>query len=56
MAEKEKQPKVGNRVILLGRKGTIVRFSKDGTVVHVKWDDGRQGIEESSGLKKEETP
>ena len=55
MTEKEKQLKVGDRVILFGRKGTVVRLSKYGAV-HVKWDGGRQEIEESSALKKEETP
>ena len=45
MAEKEKQLKVGDRVILFGRKGTVVRFSKDGTVVTVKWDKKKTGKE-----------
>jgi len=32
-----------------------VRLGKYGAV-HVKWDGGRQEIEESSTLEKEETP
>ncbi|MBA7481020.1 hypothetical protein ES707_16488 [subsurface metagenome] len=56
MAEKEKQLKVGDRVCdSYGRKGTVVRFGKYGAVA-VKWDGGRQEIEESRALEKEETP
>jgi hypothetical protein len=56
MAEKEKQLKVGNRVCnSFGRKGTVVKLGKYGAVA-VKWDGGRQEIEESSALEKEETP
>jgi len=35
--------------------GTVVRLGKYGAVA-VKWDGGRQEIEESSTLEKEETP
>ncbi len=55
MAEKEKHLKVGDRVTLFGRKGTVVRFGKYGAVA-VKWDGGGQEIEESSALEKEGTP
>jgi len=56
MAEKEGQLKVGNRVSdSYGRKGTVVRLGRYGAAA-VKWDGGRQGIEESSTLEKEETP
>ena len=55
MAEKEKQLKVGDRVSDSdGRKGTVVRIGQYGAVA-VKWDGGRQEIEESSTLEKEET-
>ena len=43
MAEKEKQLKVGNRVTLFGKTGTVVSLGKDGTVVHVKWDKKNKG-------------
>lgn len=56
MAEKEKQLKVGDRVSdSFDRKGTVVRLGRYGAVA-VKWDGGTQEIEESSTLKKEETP
>ncbi len=56
MVEKEKQLKVGDRVYdSYGRKGTVVRFGRYGTVA-VKWDGGMQEIEESSALEKEEPP
>jgi preprotein translocase subunit YajC len=42
VAEKEKQLKVGDRVTLLGRKGTVVRVSK--SVVTVKWDKKNKGV------------
>ncbi|MBA7467584.1 hypothetical protein ES707_02805 [subsurface metagenome] len=54
MAKKEKQLKVGDRVTLFGRKGTVVRLGKYGAVA-VKWDGGRQEIKEGSALEKEET-
>ncbi len=55
MAEKEKQLKVGDRVYnSFGRKGTVVRFGKYGSVA-VKWDGGGQEIAESSTLEKEGT-
>ncbi|MBA7557862.1 hypothetical protein ES705_50640 [subsurface metagenome] len=42
MVEKEKQLKVGDRVTLFGRKGTVVRHSK--SFVAVKWDKKNKGV------------
>jgi len=53
MPEKEKQLKVGDRVC--DSYGTVVNLGKYGAVA-VKWDGGRQEIEEISALEKEGTP
>ncbi len=42
MAEKEKQLKVGDRVTLFGKTGTVVWHSKSGTVA-VKWEKKNKG-------------
>ncbi len=41
MAEKGRQLKVGDRVTLFGRTGTVVRHSK--SYVAVKWDKNKGG-------------
>ncbi|MBA7467752.1 hypothetical protein ES707_02973 [subsurface metagenome] len=41
MPEKEKQLKVGDRVTLFGKTGTVVRVSK--SAVAVKWDKKKPG-------------